>query len=182
MAAIRGRRELLLGEVHWEDLESEARQRLTGGYENADSKWWGLMEQMYRGKTWSAVCNRETEIREIRKEVRAARDEDDSAFRHNAVRAMKELMGKHVQHGTATLLLALACPDRLLSVNTASENALGKLSGIDASALREPEGYGELLDWLYKQRWYRDGPPADEDLVSIWRFRAALVDAFVYER
>ena len=29
--------------------------------------------------------------------------------------------------------------------------------------------------------WYVNGPPADKELLAIWRFRAALVDAFVYE-
>lgn len=100
-----------------------------------------------------------------------------------AVTAMEELIRiTHVKHGTATLLLTLARPSRLLSVNAASEEALGELSGIDTRDLRKPEGYGNLLRWLYRQRWYADGPPANENRLWIWRFRAALVDAFAYER
>ena len=85
-------------------------------------------------------------------------------------------------YGTATLLLSLARPDRLLSLNGASEKGFGALSRMSHSTLDRPENYRELLQWLYDQPWYADGPAADEDLVPIWRFRATLVDAFVYER
>lgn len=179
MAAIRRRRAILLGDAPWSGLGSESRQKLTGGLQGADSEWWGLLGQMNRGWTWRAVCNDYTKIRRILERVKVA---SDGEFPGVAVRAMKELKRiKHVKHGTATLLLTLARPDRLLSVNTPSEKALEELSGSEDSALREPEGYGNLLQWLYDQPWYGDGPPVDEDLMAIWRFRAALVDAFVYE-
>lgn len=125
------------------------------------------------------MCDRQTEIQRILKRVRHARD--DEAFPNIAVTAMKELTATHVKRGTTTLLLTLACPDRLLSLNGPSEKALGELSGTDASDLRKPEGYGRLLRWLYDQRWYADGPPADGKLLPIWDCRAALLDAFVYE-
>ena len=179
MAAISGRRELLLGEAtRWTDLEPESRLKLTGGYKRTELKWWGLMGQMNRGKTWLAICNRQTEIQRILKSVE---DPRNGPFPDIAVEAMKELMGPHVKHATATLLLTLARPDRLLSVNAASEKALGELSGYKAADLQTPEGYGKLLQWLYDQPWYADGPPTDEDLKPIWGYRAALVDAFVYE-
>lgn len=181
MAAIRGRQDLLLGEARWLDFDHDSRQRLTGSYQRPNLRWWGLMGQMNRGKTWSAVRNRQTEIQRILKEE--VGDAPAGAFPEIAVKAMRELTGiKHVSTATATLLLTLARPDRLLSVNTASEKALGELSGIDARDLRKPDGYGNLLQWLYRQRWHEDGPPPDEDLLPFWRFRAALVDAFVYER
>ena len=64
MAAISGRRELLLGEAtRWSDLEPEAEKRLKGSFGRSDLAWWGLVGQMYRGNTWPALCNRETEIR-----------------------------------------------------------------------------------------------------------------------
>ncbi len=179
MAAIRRRRAILLGDAPWSGLGLESQQKLTGGLQGADSEWWGLLGQMNRGKTWWAVCNDETKIRRILERVKAAANGE---FPDIAVGAMKKLKRiKYVKHGTATLLLTLARPDRLLSVNTPSEKALEELSGSEDSALRKPEGYGNLLEWLYDQPWYRDGPPVDEDLMVIWRFRAALVDAFVYE-
>ena len=99
-----------------------------------------------------------------------------------AVAALQELVSiNQVAHGTATLLLTLTRPDRLLSLNGASEKAYCKLSGKRPSRLRKPEGYRELLQWLYAQPWYAESPPTDRALVQIWRFRAALVDAFAYE-
>ena len=179
MAAIRRRQALLLGEARWRDLEGGSQQKLKGSYQSAGLTWWGLLGQMNRGGTWDAVCDRQTEIQRILKRVRQERD--DEAFPDIAVDAMKELRAKWVKRGTTTLLLTLARPDRLLSLNWRSEEGLGDLSGIDASELRKPEGYGGLLRWLYKQRWYADGPPADEELLPIWHCRAALLDAFVYD-
>ncbi len=96
---------------------------------------------------------------------------------------MKDLIKiDRVGPGAATLLLTLARPDRLLSVNGASKNALAKLMGSNnPPEFQKPEGYGNLLRWLYNQRWYADGPPADRGLLQIWSLRAALVDAFVYD-
>ena len=96
---------------------------------------------------------------------------------------MQELTAiRHVGYGSATLLLTLARPDRLLSLNAASAKGLGALSGQSYSTLGRPENYRKLLQWLYKQPWYEGGEPEDEDLAAIWRVRAALVDSFVYER
>ena len=179
IAAIGRRRALLRGDTPWSELGDESQRKLMGGPQGEDSEWWGLMGRMNRGRTWWAVCNEETKIRRILDRVAGA---DKGEFPDIAVAKMKKLKGiKYVKHGTATLLLTLARPDRLLSVNAASETALEELSGSDASALREPEGYGKLLQWLYEQPWYAAGPPVEEHLVSIWKFRAALVDAFVYE-
>ena len=90
---------------------------------------------------------------------------------------MRALMDiDNVGYGTATLLLTLARPDRLLSLNTRSEKGLGALSRKSPSTLGKPENYRELLRWLYRQQ-----PPTGKGLVRIWKVRAALVDPFVYE-
>ena len=121
----------------------------------------------------------EDRIRRILANVVSA---EDAEFPDVAVAAMQELTSiDYVAHGTATLLLALARPDRLVSLNGASRKAYGKLSGMSSSTLGEPQNYRELLRWLYTQPWYRDPPPMDGALRRVWQFRAALVDAFVYE-
>ena len=95
---------------------------------------------------------------------------------------MQELTSiDNVAYGTATLLLTLARPDRLLSLNGASQRAYGRLSGMSHSTLGKPQNYRRLLQWLYAQPWYAESPPPDRAWEGIWRFRAALVDAFVYE-
>ncbi|MCY3821699.1 MAG: phospholipase D family protein [Gammaproteobacteria bacterium] len=179
MAAIRRRRAILFGETRWSDLDPKSQRELKGSYRREGLEWWGLLGRIVdRGGTWPAACNEETKFRRVLERVKDARE---TMFPDIAVSAMRELTVRHVNYGTTTLLLTLTRPDRLLSVNRASEKTLGELAGIDPSTLRKPEGYGNLLQWLYDQPWYADGPPANEDLVSIWRFRAGLVDAFVSE-
>ena len=144
-----------------------------------ESEWWGLMGRMGR-RNWLAVLEHETKIRSLLDTVVRA---NDSEFPDIAVSAMRELTDiEHMGSGTATLLLTLARPDRLLSLNSASEKGLSNLSGKSHSTLGKPANYRKLLRWLYDQPWYAGPPPTDEDLVPVWRFRAALVDAFVYER
>jgi HKD family nuclease len=178
MRAISERQQLLLGEARWSQLDDKS-QCLKGGIHRGDSDWWGLLGRMARSN-WKAVRDHEARIRRILDNVVSA---EDTEFPDVAVAAMQELTSiDKVAHGTATLLLALARPDRLLSLNSASQRAYGKLSGMSPSTLGEPQNYRKLLQWLYAQPWYADSPPTDGALERIWRFRAALVDAFVYER
>lgn len=88
--------------------------------------------------------------------------------------------------GSATLVLTLARPDRLLSVKGSSQSegsskGLAALSGNSPSTLGKLANCFKLLQWLYNQPWYADSPTADKDLSRIWRFRADLIDAFAYE-
>ena len=179
MRAISERHQLLLGETRWSQRDSTSQLQLKGGAPRGDSDWWGLLGRMGRSHGM-AVWDHEAEIRRILNKVVSA---DDTEFPDVAVAAMQELTSiDKVAHGTATLLLTLARPDRLLSLNRASQKAYGKLSGMSPSTLGEPRNYRKLLQWLYAQPWYADSPAKDGALEKIWRFRAALVDAFVYER
>ena len=172
------RNRLLLGETEWSRLDRESQSQLKGGVPRTDSNWWGLLGRMARSNG-QAVWSNENKIRRILNKVVSA---DDTEIPDVAVAALQELTSiRFVAHGTATLLLTLARPDRLLSLNGASEKAYGKLSGMPYSTLGEPQNYRKLLEWLYTQPWYAVLPPTDGALLQIWRFRAALVDAFVYE-
>ena len=178
MKAISERHQLLLGEARWSQLDSKSLSQLKGGAPRGDSAWWGLLGRMARAHG-KVVSDHEDKIRRILKKVVSA---DDTEFPDVAVAAMQELTSiDKVAHGTATLLLTLARPDRLLSLNSASQKAYGKLSGMSPSTLGKPQNYRKLLQWLYAQPWYAHSPRTDGDLEKIWRFRAALVDAFVYE-
>lgn len=172
------RRKLLLGHRSWSQLGRSSRRQLMGLY-RANLDWWGLMGRV-RGSHVQVVLDHETKIRASLQTVVKAHNTE---FPEIAVDAMRELTTeiKYVGHGTATLFLTLARPDRLLSLNGASEKGFGALLRKSPSTLRAPENYRELLRWLYEQPWYADGPPANEDLEPIWRVRAALVDAFVWE-
>ena len=175
---ISDRRKLLLGKERWSELDVDSQKRLKGSYRRKDLKWWGLTGTMGR-KNWPAVRQNESKIRASLDAVRQAHDDDFPDIAVDAMRALLDI--DNVGYGTATLLLTLARPDRLLSLNTRSRKGYGALSRMSPSALRKPENYHKLLRWLYRQPWYKDGPPTDEGLVRIWKFRAALVDAFVCE-
>ena len=176
--AIDKRNKLLLGETEWSSLDRESQIRLKGGVPHTDSSWWGMLGRMARSNG-QAVWSNEKRIRRILKKVVSA---DATEFPDVAVEAFRELKRiDNVAHGTASLLLTLARPDRLLSLNGPSEKAYGKLSGLPYSTLSEPQNYRKLLVWLYNQPWYTASKPMDEALAQIWQFRAALLDAFVYE-
>lgn len=179
MRAISDRRKLLLGEASWSKLDADSRRRLKGSYRRKDLEWWGLTGRIVR-KSWPAVRQNERKVRANLEAVRQAHNREFPDIAVDAIRALMDI--GNVGYGTATLLLTLARPDRLLSVNTRSQKGYGALSRMSPSTLGKPENYGKLLnEWLYSQRWYNDGPPTDERLVPIWRFRAALVDPFVYQ-
>ncbi|MYA41186.1 MAG: NgoFVII family restriction endonuclease [Gemmatimonadetes bacterium] len=178
MRAIRDRRKLLLGEESWSQLDADSQRRLKGSYRRQDMEWWGLTGRIVR-KSWPAVLQNESRIRGTLDAVRHAHDHEFPDVAVDAMRALRDI--DDVGYGTATLLLTLARPDRLLSLNGASRNGLGALSGMSPSTLAQPDNYRELLRWLYRQPWYDDGPQTDEGLVRIWKSRAALVDPFVYE-
>ena len=175
---IEKRNKLLLGEKEWSLLDRESQIRLKGGVPHTDSSWWGMLGRMARSNG-QAVWSNENVIRPILKKVESADDTEFPDIAEEAFRKLKRI--DNVAHGTASLLLTLARPDRLLSLNGPSEKAYGKLSGLPYSTLSEPQNYRKLLVWLYRQPWYTDSKPTDEALAQIWQFRAALLDAFVYE-
>ena len=178
MRAISGRQPLLLSETNWSTLDHESQTRLKGGVRGTDSGWWGLTGRI-RASHWPTVRRNQKEIQRILYGVRKAADHE---FPDIAVVAMEKLRRiECVGGGTATLLLTLIRPDRLLSVNPTSAKGLAKLSGRAHSTLAEPSNYRALLLWLYAQPWYSTQCPDDEAGLRIWRSRAALVDAFVYE-
>ena len=114
MRATSERHQLLLGEARWSQLDSNSKFQLKGGKPGTDSSWWGLLGRMARSNG-KAVWDHEAKIRRILDKVVSA---DDTEFPDVAVAALQELTSiDYVAHGTATLLLTLARPDRLLSLN-----------------------------------------------------------------
>ena len=121
-------------------------------------------------------------------QVRDAADNEIARVAHGAVQEIvsdKKGPLKGFGPGAATRLLALARPDFLVSVNGASAAGLGKLI---SGKPRKPEWlakrYDKLLKWVYDQPWFKAKKPESclELERKIWNSRAALLDAFVYER
>ncbi len=176
--AIRERGEAVKAWLAGGDIQhSERRIRGLG------EEWMGLVGRMKRLGPWHVILRHEADIRRSLQTVLEADDED---FPDVAVKVLGEITAHDgASHGTATLLLALARPDRCICVNKRSKQRLAKLTGIPPNtlgrAVDEPRnGYGKLLGWLYRQPWYDVPEPGTSALARIWRTRAALLDAFVY--
>ena len=176
--AIQERREALKAWLGGGDIDQSERMIRGLGEE-----WMGLVGRITRLGPWHVVQRNETDIR---RNLRTVLEADDEDFPDVAVRALGEITAHDgASHGTATLLLALARPDRCICVNKRSKQGLAKLTGIPPStlgrAVDEPgNGYGKLLGWLYGQPWYDVPEPGAGSLAKIWRMRAGLLDAFVY--
>ncbi|MEH2539160.1 phospholipase D family protein [Bradyrhizobium sp. AZCC 1699] len=88
--------------------------------------------------------------------------------------------------GLATRFLALARPDRAISVNKGSSSRLATLTGLPRTSLAKvPRGNGgsylKLLRWFEQQAWYSRPEPSNARERLYASARAALFDALVYE-
>jgi len=154
---------------------------------------WGLLGSMTQAWAARQVFDRyrepenEVVLRRLRQSVdRVIRAADDEVA-DKAVDVLEDLCPKPGEGlagfglGVVTRLLALARPDRLISVNGGSRSGLHQLFGPPPKPLRDPEDYGRLLEELYKLPWYGDVTRRSAREGQLWSMRAALIDSFVYE-
>jgi hypothetical protein len=86
-----------------------------------------------------------------------------------------------LSHGVATRVLALARPDRFMSVNRQSVDKLAAFFGVPVSDLKTWPGYERTLRLLWKDaEWFRSAEPADKQMARLWRARVAIIDALAY--
>ena len=160
------------------------------GLDDSDGNW-GLLGSMAGAGTARTVFmnSQESANKRILRRLRGAVDRviqaDDATVAAAAVSVLKELRPlTGFGPGVVTRLLALARPERLVSVNGGSCNGLSKLFSPSKSTIGEPEKYGRLLEELYRLPWY-GGVPSPSRLSrrerQLWNMRAALIDSFVYE-
>ena len=119
--------------------------------------------------------------------VRAANNIADVA--HMAVQEIRAVRRTEdgrpgIGHAAATRWLALARPDCLVSVNSASAPGLGIASDLPQNSDGLASDYRNLIAWIHDRPWFNEfnrRPPDDPLERSIWNRRAALVDVFVYD-
>jgi len=92
----------------------------------------------------------------------------------------------HFSGGIATRMLALARPDRGISVNNASRRRLAQLTTLSTNSLALPLGrgahsYQDLLRWFENKLWYSSPSPQGIHEHLLADNRAALFDVFVYD-
>jgi hypothetical protein len=168
----------------WSDLTHAECQILLGTSSRTGA--WGLLGSMNNARLGVSIFQRSPRVRErIRQALELVIEvSGDDRFISQASRFIRTVRDMaHFSSGIATRLLALARPDRAISVNGGSSTSLHALTGLSSNAqvLGAPESYVELLEWLYELRWYQSPEPQDAT-AALWRMRAALLDSFVYER
>ena len=87
---------------------------------------------------------------------------------------------KGVKVGVASRLLAVKRPDVFVSVNNGSKPKLARL--IQGKRIETVKQYLALLNHIWSTEWYASREPEDDHGASIWRRRAALLDAALYEQ
>ena len=180
----------------WIGITDEERTILLGLRDDVNGTW-GLLGSLGGAGKVNGIFNRSTiaangvilgRVRDAVDVVISARDRD---FPDVAVKALEQIDGeKRFSYGTATRLLALARPDKLVSVNKGSRYGLARVFGVSKDSgkgldlspttLGEPENYRLLLERLYAAPWYRGPPGRSKRERQLWNMRAALVDSFVY--
>ena len=171
----------------WVGLDDQERAILLGLRDDVEGAW-GLLGTLTRATEVKAVFatsneaqNRESLkcVREIIERVIMAPDRKFPDIAEKALTQIRDEGGFGFGVGTATRLLTLARPDRMVSVNSKSRVGLAEAFGLAPSTLGK--NYGQLLENLYTAPWYRDPPGLAKRGLQLWNMRAALVDSFVYD-
>lgn len=83
-----------------------------------------------------------------------------------------------VSLGTATRLLIAKRPDAFLSVNAASRDRIKQVFG---AAPTQATGYLHLMKRIWSMPWFTEPKPENEHGHRVWRVRAAILDAVMYD-
>ena len=170
----------------WVGLTDQERTMLLGLSDGFDGTW-GLLGTLFPAGTVKGVFNRSDDIRNrrilgrVRGAVEMVINAHDDDFPGAGVTALEQIYREdRFRHGAATRLLALARPDRLVSVNSKSCSGLATAFDLGTENLGDPKNYRILLEQLYAAPWYADRPGRSKRESQLWSMRAALVDCFVY--
>lgn len=171
----------------WVGLTDRKRTMLLGLSDGADGAW-DLLGTLAPAITVCGVFKHSDEIRNRRilERVKSAVEQvikaPDYDFPDAGVTALEQICEESsFGHGAATRLLALARPDRLVSVNTKSCSGLANAFDLKPTTLGDPRNYRLLLERLYAAPWYGDRPGRSNREHQLWNMRAALLDCFVYD-
>ena len=171
----------------WVGLTDKERTILLGLRDGVDGVW-GLLGTLIAAGMVKGVFNRSNEVqkrrilRRVRNAVEGVINAPDEDFPDAGVMALERICREGgFGHGAATRLLALARPDRLVSVNSKSCAGLATIFDLRPTTLGNPENYRLLLEKLYAAPWYGDRPGRSKRERQLWNMRAGLVDCFVYD-
>lgn len=159
----------------WDGLSDSDRLRMLG---LAKKGCWALLGRMRPAARHAVFGNN---LKTIRDTVLAVGTANDAEFPHAAFDAYERLVAlEGMGAGSSTRLLALARPDRFVSLNNASRAGLADIYGLAPTTIDQPRNYRLLLEKIYDQGRFRKPTPKDAQERTIWWMRVALLDSFVY--
>lgn len=173
--------------VDWDHFTQEDRYLLLGrrNYGHLGSMGGaGQANNVFREDTDENVAIRRV-IRQALQPVMDANDRDFAASTGEFLRVVTEL--PRFGGGLATRFIALARPDRGVSVNSASRRALAFLAQLPVNSLQNPPqggraaSYVDLIRCFEQQEWYSMPTPRNTYEMLLADNRAALFDSLVYE-
>jgi hypothetical protein len=101
--------------------------------------------------------------------------------RRNFLAFFRRLPPSGIGIATATRLLAMKRPDRLLCVDVRNTPELARAFGVTRASLQTFEGYWKLLNRVWICPWFRARRPRTGLGADLWDSRVAILDAFYYE-
>ena len=142
---------------------------------------WGFLGRM-RSLAYITIFQDEYTLNKIQDAVHGVVVADDNDFPGSAIEAYDKITDiKNLGPANATRLLALARPDRIVSINGGSRDGLAEYFKLNLKGDPLPsERYRSLLDRLYEKPWFNGPGPEAPCESNIWSMRAALMDCFVY--
>ena len=172
----------------WSHLNSGQQKRILGCAAR-DHDNWALLGQI-RGPARNAVFGSSATRRRIETIIKGVISARDAVFLETATSAYGSLTNLHgIKQACASRLLTLACPDRCVSLNSASEHVLATYATKAPTSLADlwfslsdANLYARLLRRIHRQPWFPRpnsgfGSPLEEEA---WSMRVALLDAFIY--
>ena len=166
----------------WTTLDNDDGRRLLGLVEENEGVWALLGRMSYRNSPQRTVFQQKDNRQLIRSAIMMVIDANDDDFPEVAIKAYKATTNlQGVGPGIATRLLALARPDRIVSLNSASQKGLGEFCNLAPTTLGHPKNYQRILEKLYESAWFNEPTPKNSCEHAIWSMRAALIDCFVYD-
>ena len=165
----------------WSRFDALHQKRLLGCAARDDEDW-ALLGNMF-GTAIKPVFG-DPDIRDrIETAVKRVIAADDTRFLETVTSAYASLTDLHgVKTARATRLLTLARPDRCVSLNSESEQALATYAASTPTDRSIPNSYGKLLQRIHQQPWFSRPKTGFGSRIEAeaWSMRVALLDAFIY--
>ena len=143
----------------------------------------GLLGDMRaKGDCFYTVFRNDDNLDQIQRSIARILEAHDNEFPGVAIEEYENIKAiREIGQGIASRLMALARPDRIISLNSKSAEYLADYFGLAKTSMGNRRNYHQLLAGLYGKEWFDTPQPDDSYERSIWSMRAALIDCFVYQ-